>query len=66
VHYATNASGTTVTVYNGVTLLSAVTVTGSGWSYSATIVNGTTYQFNVIETDSAGNAAPVQLPSTSP
>ncbi|XPV67831.1 MAG: Ig-like domain-containing protein [Halarcobacter sp.] len=51
----TNESGSTVKVYNGTTLLGTATVTGTSWTYSATIADGTTYQFNVKETDSAGN-----------
>lgn len=32
-------SGSTVNVYNGAALLGAATVTGTGWSYSATVVD---------------------------
>jgi hypothetical protein len=53
----TNESGSTVNVYDGSTLLGAATVSGTGWTYSATVVNGTTYQFNVKETDIAGNVS---------
>ncbi|MDQ7004081.1 MAG: Ig-like domain-containing protein [Ghiorsea sp.] len=52
-----NAPGSTVNVYNGTTLLAAATVSGTGWSYSATVANATTYQFNVKETDAAGNTS---------
>ncbi|MFA7178284.1 MAG: Ig-like domain-containing protein, partial [Smithellaceae bacterium] len=53
----TNEAGSTVAVYNGETLLGSATVTGTGWTYEATVANGTTYQFNVIETDAAGNVS---------
>jgi hypothetical protein len=52
-----NESGSSVTVYNGTTSLGAATVSGTGWSYTATVANGTTYQFNVKETDAAGNTS---------
>ena len=52
-----NESGSNVNVYNGTTLLGAATVSGTGWSYTATVANGTTYQFNVKETDAAGNTS---------
>ncbi|WP_432464641.1 beta strand repeat-containing protein [Agarivorans sp. QJM3NY_33] len=48
-------SGSTVNVYNGTTLLGAATVTGISWHYTATVEDGTRYQFNVKETDVAGN-----------
>jgi hypothetical protein len=51
----TNEAGATVNVYNGTTLLGAATISGTTWSYSATVANSTTYAFNVIETDAAGN-----------
>ncbi len=44
-------------VYNSSTELGAATVSGTSWSYSATVANGTTYQFNVRETDLAGNTS---------
>jgi hypothetical protein len=51
----TNEAGATVNVYNGTTLLGAATISGTTWSYSATVANSTTYAFNVKETDAAGN-----------
>ncbi len=45
----------TVNVYDGTTLLGAATVTGTSWSFTATVTDSTTYQFNVRETDAAGN-----------
>ena len=51
----TNASGSTVEVFNGTSSLGQATITTTTWSYTATIVDGTTYQFNVKETDVAGN-----------
>jgi len=53
----TNESGSSVKVYNGSTELGSATVSGTSWSYSATVANGTTYQFNVKETDLAGNTS---------
>ncbi len=50
-----NETGSTVEVFNGAASLGAATVNGTGWTYSATVVNGTTYQFNIKETDAAGN-----------
>jgi hypothetical protein len=47
--------GSTVKVYNGAALLGSATVVGTEWSYTATVADGTTYQFNVKETDRAGN-----------
>jgi hypothetical protein len=37
--------------------LGSATVTGTGWTYEATVVDGTTYQFNVMKTDAAGNVS---------
>jgi len=53
----TNESGSRVKVFNGSTELGSATVSGTSWSYSATVANGTTYQFNVKETDLAGNTS---------
>jgi hypothetical protein len=52
-----NAAGATVNIYNGITLLRAATVSGTGWSYEAAVADGTTYQFNAKETDVAGNVS---------
>ncbi|MES9905615.1 MAG: Ig-like domain-containing protein, partial [Sedimenticola sp.] len=52
-----NESGSTVNVYNGASLLGAAIVSSTSWSYTATVANGTTYQFNVKETDAAGNTS---------
>ena len=52
-----NESGSSVKVYNGSTELGSATVSGTSWSYTATVANGTTYQFNVRETDLAGNTS---------
>ena len=51
----TNEAGSTVEVFNGATSLGQATVSGTSWSYTATVEDGTTYQFNVKETDAAGN-----------
>ncbi|MEY4343305.1 MAG: hypothetical protein RL736_1103, partial [Pseudomonadota bacterium] len=53
----TTESGSTVKVYNGLVLLGNATVSGTSWTYSATVVNGITYQFNVTATDAAGNVS---------
>ena len=53
----TNESGASVKVYNDSTELGAATVSGTSWSYSATVADSTTYQFNVTETDLAGNTS---------
>lgn len=53
----TNQSGSTVEVFNGASSLGQATITGTTWSYEATVANGTTYQFNVKETDVAGNTS---------
>ncbi len=44
-------------VYNSSTELGSATVSGTSWSYSASVANGTTYQFIVRETDPAGNTS---------
>ena len=46
----TNESGSSITVYNSNTELGSATVSGTGWSYSASVSDGTTYQFNIRET----------------
>ncbi len=51
----TNESASTVQVYNGSTSLGAATISGTTWSYTATISDATTYLFNITETDTAGN-----------
>ena len=38
-----NESGSSVKVYNGSTELGSATVSGTSWSYTATVSNGTTY-----------------------
>ena len=53
----TNESGSGVKVYNGSAELGSATVSGTNWSYTATVSNGTTYQFNVKETDLAGHTS---------
>jgi len=52
----TKEAGSTVSVYNGTTPLGSVTLSGTTWSYTAlSLNNGTTYNFNVKETDAVGN-----------
>ena len=53
----TNESGSGVKIYNGSTEIGSATVSGTNWSYTATVANGTTYQFNVKETDLAGHTS---------
>ena len=53
----TNESGSTVQVFDGTDSVAPAIVTGTTWSYTATVANGTTYQFNVKETDVAGNTS---------
>jgi hypothetical protein len=53
----TNEAGSSVMVYISSDQLGAATVSGTSWSYSATVNDGTTYQFNVRETDLAGNTS---------
>ena len=53
----TNEASATVNVYNGLTLLGAATISGTTWSYNATVANATTYTFNAKETDVAGNVS---------
>ena len=53
----TNEAGSVVIVYDGNTELGNATVSGTSWSYTASVVNGTTYQFNIKETDLAGNSS---------
>jgi hypothetical protein len=51
----TNEADSSVEVFNGSISLGQATVSGTSWSYTATVDDGTTYQFNVKETDAAGN-----------
>ncbi|MFT6916932.1 MAG: subtilisin-like proprotein convertase family protein, partial [Motiliproteus sp.] len=51
----TNEAGATVEVFNGGVSLGTATVLGTTWSYTATVVDGTSYQFNTKETDTTGN-----------
>jgi hypothetical protein len=53
----TNQTGGVVKVYNGSTFLGNATVVGAQWSYTATLVNGSSYNFKVTETDLAGNTS---------
>ncbi|MFT6915400.1 MAG: hypothetical protein ACJAWL_001705, partial [Motiliproteus sp.] len=50
-----NEPGATVQVYDGTEYLGEAVVDGTSWSYTASIDDGTTYQFNTKETDTAGN-----------
>ena len=44
----TNEAGSVVIVYNGTTELGYATVSGTSWSYTASVANGTTYQLSLI------------------
>ncbi|MEP7729516.1 Ig-like domain-containing protein [Marinomonas primoryensis] len=48
-------AGSTVTIYNGSVEVGKATVTGSTWSYTVTINNSVSYQFNAKATDATGN-----------
>ncbi|MHA2939115.1 beta strand repeat-containing protein [Vibrio sp. RC27] len=49
--------GSTISIYDGSTLLGAATVSGTTWSYNASVSDAITYSFNYTETDSAGNTS---------
>ncbi|MCW7542153.1 Ig-like domain-containing protein, partial [Aquabacterium sp. A7-Y] len=49
--------GSTVEVYDGSDLLGTATVSGTSWTYTATVVNGGLHQFYVTETDAAGHTS---------
>jgi len=51
----TNESGSTVEVFDGLVSLGAALVVGTNWTFTATVADGVTYQFNANETDAAGN-----------
>jgi len=51
----TNENGAAVEVFDGATSLGQATVSGTTWTYTATVVDGTTHQFTSKETDAAGN-----------
>ncbi|NBT55517.1 MAG: hypothetical protein EBT05_11785, partial [Betaproteobacteria bacterium] len=53
----TNELGALVQVYNGSTWLGKATVTGTSWTYVASLANGSSYNFNATETDIAGNTS---------
>ena len=53
----TTEAGATVKVYNGATFLGNATVTGTNWTYTATVADGTAYLFNATATDAAGNVS---------
>ena len=53
----TAEAGATVKVYNGTTFLGNATLTGTNWTYTATVANGTAYLFNATATDAAGNVS---------
>jgi Ca2+-binding RTX toxin-like protein len=49
-------AGSTISIYNGTTLLGTAVATGGNWSYNATgLTDGTTYNFKATATDAAGN-----------
>jgi hypothetical protein len=52
-----NEPGSSVSVYNGSTLLGQATVTGTAWSYIVTASNGESYNLKITETDLTGNVS---------
>ncbi|MCW7541882.1 Ig-like domain-containing protein, partial [Aquabacterium sp. A7-Y] len=50
-------AGATVHVYDGQSLLGTASVSGTTWTYTATVANGTTHHFKVTATDAAGNTS---------
>ncbi|MBJ7539930.1 Ig-like domain-containing protein, partial [Marinomonas transparens] len=48
-------AGSMVKIYDGSTELGEATVTGTNWTYTATLSDDTSYQFNAKATDAAGN-----------
>ena len=55
--FGTCESGSIVEVYNGTVKIGDATVIGTNWTYTATVADGTTYQFNVKETNATGNTS---------
>jgi hypothetical protein len=53
----TAESGSTVTVYDGATLLGTVVATGGSWSYTTTTLSGGSHSFTATATDTAGNVS---------
>jgi Ca2+-binding RTX toxin-like protein len=53
----TNETGGVVEVFNGAVSLGFASVVGNAWSFNATVADATTYNFNVKETDLAGNVS---------
>ncbi|PKO57963.1 MAG: hypothetical protein CVU24_18035, partial [Betaproteobacteria bacterium HGW-Betaproteobacteria-18] len=60
----TAEANSTVSIYDGGTLIATVTADGSGtWTYTpAALTGGTTHSFTVTATDAAGNISPVSAP----
>jgi hypothetical protein len=53
-------AGSTLQVFDGVTLLGAATIEGTSWRFTtAALVDGTRYSFRVQATDAAGNVGPM-------
>jgi hypothetical protein len=53
----TTEAGAGIDVFNGDTRLGAATVTDTTWTYTAALVDGTDYRFNIKATDLAGNVS---------
>lgn len=53
----TAESGSTVSVYDGATLLGSVVATGGAWSYTTGTLAGGSHSFTVTATDTAGNVS---------
>ncbi|WP_341882121.1 FG-GAP-like repeat-containing protein [Synechococcus sp. UW140] len=60
-------AASTVSIYNGSTLLGTTTANNTGvWSYTTNLSNGTTtYVFNATATDAPGNISPASSPNYS-
>jgi hypothetical protein len=54
-----NEAGASVSVYNGSTLLGLADVIETGWTYSISTEEGSTYDLRVQETDASGNVGPM-------
>jgi uncharacterized protein (DUF2147 family) len=63
----TAEAASTVSIYNGSTLLGTANANGTGaWTFNAAILsNGTTYALNATATDTAGNVSPASSPNYS-
>ena len=63
----TAEANSTITIYNGSTLLGTANANGTGaWTFNtATLTNGLPYSFNATATDAAGSVSPASSPNYS-